>query len=352
MRILKRCLTTLLLFIMLFALAPSAPADARGLTVTNRGIRYEKADGTYVRRAWQKHRGKYYYFKSNGYAARSRWVGNYYVDKNGRRLTGTWVGSRFVDARGRKVTSKSLKLSAPSAILIDADNGKIIYQKNANRKRANASTTKIMTAMLAIENGKGSEVVTFSDYAASQEPVKLYAGTGARFYLKDMMYALMLPSYNDVAVAVAEHIGGSEAKFVRMMNRKAKEIGCTRTTFVTPSGLDRGKHGTTAADMAKITRYALKNSAFRRIIKRKSYGFKSLSGGKSYRVTSSNQYLGNMRGMLGGKTGFTSKAGHCFIGAVKRGSKTYISVVLGAPNSQARWSDTRKLLQFGFKNYK
>ncbi len=349
----KKSLFLALLFLLLFAVAPSGIREVKAGMVTNaKGVRYQKQDGTYLKKKWKKYRGKYYYFKWNSYAAKKQWVGDYYVNEKGERVTSTWVGRYFLDARGKKVTSKSLKLSSPSAILVDADTGKIIYQKKASRKRANASTTKIMTAILALENGDMDDLVTFSQYAAGQEAVKLYAAAGEQYRLGDLMYAMLLPSYNDVATAVAEHIGGSVSRFAKMMNKKAKEIGCKKTTFVTPSGLDEGNHGTTAADLAKMARYALKNKTFRKIIKTKSYQFSCVSNGRTFTVQTTDQFLGSMKGAMGVKTGYTSKAGHCFVGALKRNGKTYISVVLGAPDSEARWSDTRKLMNFGIKNWK
>ena len=142
--------------------------------------------------------------------------------------------------------------------MINADTGKVIYSKNADVPHANASTTKIMTCILALENCKLNEKVKFSPYAASIEASKLYANAGEVFYLRDLLYSLMLPSHNDTAVAIAEHVSGSADKFVKLMNKKAAEIGCTNTHFATPNGLDAGyNHYTTASDLAKIARYAL-----------------------------------------------------------------------------------------------
>lgn len=322
-----------------------------GLRKTQKGIRYQRANGTYVKRDWKQAGGDWYYFNKKGYAVTNKWVGSYYLGADGKMKKSTWVGKKFVDASGKKVTKSSLSLSSPSAILIDYKTGKVIYQKNANVKRANASTTKIMTAILALEQGDMDDIVTFSSYAASQEAVKLYANPGEQFKLGDLMYAMLLPSYNDVATAIGEHIGGSASKFASMMNKKARELGCKNTTFVTASGLDEGNHGTTAADLAKIARYAFSKKEFRQIIKTKNYQFSSTSSGRRFYVTNSNSLLGSMSGVVGMKTGYTSKAGHCFVGTLRRNGKVYISVVLGAPSSSARWSDTRKLLDFAAKNY-
>ena len=323
-----------------------------GRRVTKKGTRYQLASGKYLKSAWKKIKGSRYYFNKKGYMVTNAWVGKYYLTESGKMASGTWIGSKFVDASGKKVTSGSISISSPSAILIEKDTGKVIYKKNAGTKRSNASTTKIMTAILALENCELDEKVTFSSFAASQEAVKLYANAGEQFYLKDLMYALLLPSYNDVAVAIAEHVSGSQKAFAKQMNAKAKEIGCKNTTFVTASGLDEKNHGTTAADLAKIARYALKNAAFRKIIKKQSYSFTSTSSGRQFWVTTTDEFLTSMKGALGVKTGYTSKAGYCFVGALKYKGKTYISVVLGASTSDARWADTRKLMKFAKKNVK
>lgn len=322
-----------------------------GLRETPKGKRYQQADGRYLKNKWKETGGHWYYFNKKGYAVTRKWVDNCYLGKDGKMAASTWVGKRFVDASGRRVTEKSLSLSSPSAILVDYKTGKILYQKNADTKRANASTTKIMTAILALEQGDMDDIVTFSRHAAAQEAVKLYANPGEQFRLGDLMYAMLLPSYNDVATAIGEHIGGSPSGFAAMMNRKARELGCKNTTFVTASGLDEGNHGTTASDLAKMARYAFSKKDFRRIVKTRSYRFSSTSSGRSFSVQTTDSFLGSMQGAAGIKTGFTSKAGYCFVGVLKYRGRTYLSVVLGAPTSSARWSDTEKLMEFAMKNY-
>ena len=198
---------------------------------------------------------------------------------------------------------------------MNADTGQIIYGKNENVAHANASTTKIMTCILALENCKLNEKVKFSPYAASIEPSKLYANAGEIFYLKDLLYSLMLPSHNDTAVAIAEHVSGSTAKFVKLMNKKAAEIGCTNTHFATPNGLDAGyNHYTTASDLAKIAQYAIKKPMFRKLVSTGYYSFSNLNTGRSYSIGTTNALLGNVPGVQGMKTGYTNKAGYCFVG--------------------------------------
>ena len=163
-------------------------------------------------------------------------------------------------------------LYALSAVLMDGDSGRVLYEKEGYTPRPNASTTKVLTCILALENGAGDDYVMVSKKATFQPEVKLGLKEGEQYYLEDLLYSLMLKSHNDTAVAIAEHIGGSVEGFARMMNEKAKEIGCTNTHFVTPNGLDGadagGIHQTTARDLALIMRYAVQNKAFLHIAPR------------------------------------------------------------------------------------
>ena len=184
-----------------------------------------------------------------------------------------------------------------------------------------------------------NETVKFSARATALEPTKLYARTGETFYMRDLLYSLMVPSHNDTAAAIAEHISGSQSKFVSLMNKKAAQLGCTDTHFATPNGLDAGyTHYTTASDLAKIARYAIKKPAFRKIISTKSYSFKSLNTNRRFTVSTTNALLGNMPGVIG--------MGLC----QSQKGNTYISVVLGGPNSNARWRDSRILLNYAYKH--
>lgn len=290
---------------------------------------------------WKTVSGKRYYFKKNGqaYTGRHKISGTYYT----------------FDSKGVLIsTGAKLTVSSDCAILINADTGKVLFEKSADTKHANASTTKIMTCILALENAKLTDTVTASANAAAQEPTKLYMKAGETFTLKDLLYSLMLPSHNDTAVALAEHISGSTDKFAQLMNQKAKALSCTNTNFITPNGLDNDgvhsfNHYTTARDMAKIAQYALKNSTFRQIIGTSTYSFKSKQG-NAYKVSTTNALLGSLSGIIGGKTGYTNKAGQCFVGAVKgKNGNTYISVTLGASSSTARWNDARTLLNYAYK---
>lgn len=254
------------------------------------------------------------------------------------------------------------RLYARSAVLMDADSGRILFAKNGQEQRAMASTTKIMTCILALENGDLSDEVAVSAEAASQPAVRLGMREGQRFYLKDLLYSLMLESHNDSAVAVAEHIGGSVEGFASMMNKKAMELGCGDTYFITPNGLDAedktGVHHTTAEDLARIMKYCImdseKRDAFLEITRTESYTFSDCEGNGSYSCINHNSFLHMMEGALSGKTGFTAEAGYCYVGALRQDDRTFIVALLacGWPNNKGyKWSDTRKLMEYALENY-
>jgi len=253
------------------------------------------------------------------------------------------------------LVTEDLSLHALSSLLLDATNNRVLYEENGYKKMAMASTTKIMTCIVILENANLGDVVTVSSYAARMPDVQLNINTGDQYYLKDLLYSLMLESHNDVAVALAEHVGGSVEGFATMMNKKAKELGCENTHFVTPNGLDAEGHYTTARDLAVIASYAIKNDKFIAITNTSSHVFKEIKKGRSYSVSNKNRFLYMMEGAIGIKTGFTGDAGFCFVGAIKRANKTLISVVLGCgwpPNKSLKWSDTSELMNYGFDNYK
>ena len=261
---------------------------------------------------------------------------------------------------GDEITAS--QLYAQSAVLMDADSGRILFAKNGQEERAMASTTKIMTCILALENGDLSEEITVSAEAASQPAVRLGMREGQRFRLNDLLYSLMLESHNDSAVAVAECVGGTVEGFAAMMNRKAMELGCSDTYFITPNGLDAedetGKHHTTAADLARIMKYCImdseKKDAFLEITRTESYQFSDCDGSGSYSCSNHNSFLHMMEGALSGKTGFTADAGYCYVGALRRDDRTFIVALLacGWPNNKGyKWSDTRKLMDYALENY-
>lgn len=246
------------------------------------------------------------------------------------------------------------QVNALSAVLIDGDTGRILWGKNEDVPMAMASTTKIMTAIVTLENADISRKTTISKNATLAPPVKMYLQQGEVLTLEQLLYALLMQSSNDAAVAIAEDVGGNVENFCKMMNKKAKELGCIDTEFVTPNGLDKGNHHSTAYDMALIGAYAIKNSEFIKISNTKNISFSSNK--KSYSIVNKNQLLNSYNGAIGIKTGFTGKAGHCFVGAAKRGNVTLVSVVLasgwGTAGKAKKWSDTVKILNYGFDNYK
>lgn len=249
-------------------------------------------------------------------------------------------------------------LYAKSAVLMDAESGRVLYEKNGYEHMPNASTTKIMTCILALEEGNPESEVKVSSYAASMPQVRLGMSKDDSFRLKDLLYSLMLESHNDSAVAIAEHIGGSVEGFAAKMNQKASELGCKDTYFITPNGLDAsdgtGVHGTTAEDLATIMSYCIRNKEFLEITRTPSYQFTNLAGTKHYNCNNHNAFLQMMEGALSGKTGFTGNAGYCYVGALQREERTFIVALLacGWPNNKTwKWADTGALMNYGLENY-
>ena len=265
------------------------------------------------------------------------------------------AGSLWVHGEESGEDEESLSgLYARAAVLADGENGRILWGKNEDEPMAMASTTKIMTCLVALENAQLSDLVEISEYAAGMPDVQLNAVAGDSFYLEDLLYALMLESDNDVAVAIAEHVGGSVEAFAEMMNVRAEELGCTQTCFVTPNGLDAEGHCTTAAELAKIASEAIKNETFVKIINTESHSFSNIEGTRQYQVNNKDAFLQLMDGAFGIKTGFTGDAGYCFVGALNSEGRIYISVVLGSgwpPNKSYKWKDTVSLMNYGIEKY-
>ncbi len=256
-------------------------------------------------------------------------------------------------------SQEDLGLYAKAAALMDGETGRVLYGKNEKEFMPNASTTKILTCILAIENGSPDQICTASEYACTMPETKCGFSQGDRFYLKDLLYSLMLESHNDSAVVIAESIGGSVEKFADMMNAKASEIGCENSHFITPNGLDASdetsSHGTTAADLARIMNYCRKNDTFLEITRTKNYSFEDLDKKHTYQLSNKNSFLDMESGALTGKTGYTSKAGYCYVCAYQKNGRTYTIALLacGWPNHKNyKWSDSRKLIAYGNENYK
>jgi D-alanyl-D-alanine carboxypeptidase (penicillin-binding protein 5/6) len=249
--------------------------------------------------------------------------------------------------------AKAPDVEAHGAILMDARSGRVLWGHNEHDRLAMASTTKIMTAVLALESGKQEDIVTVSKRAATTPKVKMSLTAGEKIRMYDLMLALMLESSNDAAVAVAEHIGGTVEGFCEQMTAKAIKLGAKDTIFATPNGLDEGIHHSTAYDMAVITRYALGLPGFLELANTPSAKFKSDT--REYEMTNFNRLLNEYPGANGVKTGYTGAAGHCLVGAAKRDGMQLISVVLasgwGDKGRAQKWADTKALLDYGFKNY-
>ena len=249
-------------------------------------------------------------------------------------------------------------LYARSAVLMDADTGRILYEKNGEEVLPMASTTKIMTLLVTLENADLEGTVTVSSYAASMPDVQLNIREGERYRLKDLCYSMMLESHNDAAAAIAEHVGGSVEGFASMMNQKARDLGCYHTYFITPNGLDaedeHGVHSTTAEDLARIMRFCMQNDTFLSITREPSWNFTDLDGTRSFTVNNKNAFLNMMVGALTGKTGFTNDAGYCYVGALEREGKRLIVALLacGWPGNRTwKWSDTQTLMNYGLDTY-
>lgn len=293
------------------------------------------------------------------------------------------------------------QLYAQAAVLMDADSGRVLYGKNEDEVLAMASTTKIMTCIIALENAQPEEMVDISSYAAGMPAVKLGVRKGEQYQLQDLLYSLMLESHNDVAVAIAEHVGkqlildepkkwsvseemlskcaadytAEESKqavaaFAELMNQKAKELGCENTWFITPNGLDAEEavqteggetqekfHSTTAKELALIMSYCVlgspKSDVFLEITQTPTHTFSS-ENGRSFACYNHNAFLNMMPDTISGKTGFTNRAGYCYVGALENDGRTFIVALLacGWPNNKNyKWSDTRKLMEYGMDNY-
>lgn len=239
--------------------------------------------------------------------------------------------------------------TAKAACLINAVTGETVFEKNSDTKMSMASTTKIMTLLVALENSKMSERVTVSHNAVIQEGSSAYLEENAQMTMKDLLYGLMLNSGNDAAVAVAEHISGSTEGFAEEMNKLAKKIGAENTHFNNPNGLDEEGHYTTARDLAKITCYGLKNKRFVEIASTKSYTAKLLrQSGDVYKIDyeNHNRLLREYEGCIGVKTGYTEKSGRCLVSAAKRNGAVYVAVTLNCPDD---WAEHKAMLDYGFK---
>lgn len=249
-------------------------------------------------------------------------------------------------------TSSSLdsaSLNSRACIVLDRKSNRIIYGKNEKNKVKMASTTKIMTATIVIENYDLSKTVEISKKAAGTGGSRLGLKQGDKISVLDLLHGLMLCSGNDAAVALAETVAGGIPEFSDMMNNKAKELGLENTHFESPHGLDSDNHYTTAYDLSLLTNYALNNETFLKIVGTKNYTV--TINGYPKNITNTNELLGTLNGVYGVKTGFTNGANRCLVTACKRNDLDIICVVLGCDTKNFRTKDSIKLIEYTFQNY-
>lgn len=239
-------------------------------------------------------------------------------------------------------------IAAEAAVVMDLNSGQIVWSKNENETRAPASTTKILTALIAIEKGNLQDEVTVSEDAVRVEGTRVYLVAGEKQTLEDLLYAMLLNSANDAAYAIAEHIGGTIEGFAQMMNEKARELGAVNTNFVNSSGLSEENHYTTAVDLAHIARAAMENPTFREIVTTQNRKWEGAEWTST--LVNGNKLLNTYEGAIGVKTGYTREARWCLVSAAERNDESFLAVVLGSDNNQV-WSDSRALLDYGFDNF-
>jgi D-alanyl-D-alanine carboxypeptidase (penicillin-binding protein 5/6) len=240
------------------------------------------------------------------------------------------------------------KIRSRSALVVDATTGKVLYAKNPNLKLRPASTVKLMTAIVAIENANFTDITTVSKRAVRVSPSKVGLKVGDRVSIETLLYAALVKSGNDAAAVLAEAVAGSERKFVQLMNRKAAEIGAKNTKFKNPHGLPSPGQYTTASDLSKIMTYALTYPRLREIIGTRVVEVLTENGHAIF-LKNTNKLLWSEDDLIGGKTGYTRRARHCFVCAAERGDSKLIVVVLGSPNRKTLWKESGKLLHEGFE---
>lgn len=236
----------------------------------------------------------------------------------------------------------ALDVSAKSAILMDGDQGQVLWEKNADQKSLIASTTKIMTALVVLEHAALDETVTVDAGAVGIEGSSMYLKAGEELTVEDLLYGLMLSSGNDAAVALSIHVAGSPEEFAKLMNEKARELGLQNTHFANPNGLDSEENYATARSLGQLAAAAMKNDSFRTIVSTKSYNC------PEHYMTNHNKLLWQYEGAVGVKTGFTKQAGRILVGSAERDGRRLVSVTINAP---ADWSDHKKLFDYGFTCY-
>ena len=256
------------------------------------------------------------------------------------------------DIESTETSSDNLEIptiNSRAYVVIDRKSNTILVGKNENQKKKMASTTKIMTALVVIENCNLSDTVEVSKKAAGTGGSRLGLKTGDKITVYDLLYGLMMCSGNDAAVSLAEHVAGSISGFADLMNKKAQELGLSNTHFVTPHGLDEDEHYTTAYELAILANHAMNNEIFAKIVGTKNYTI--TINGYPKALTNTNELLGVLNGVYGIKTGFTNGANRCLVTSCKRGDMDIICVVLGADTKKYRTTDSIKLIEYAFNHF-
>jgi serine-type D-Ala-D-Ala carboxypeptidase (penicillin-binding protein 5/6) len=247
----------------------------------------------------------------------------------------------------RPRAAAEMKIAAKAAVLMSAQTGKILWTQNQDLRLPPASTAKILTALVVLDHGRTSDIVTIPAEALRVSGATTQLTAGEKLSVSDLLHAMLLGSSNDAATALALHTGASIDKFVQRMNHKAQTLGAIRSRFFNPTGMPHPKQLTTAQDLALITQAALENSEFRRIIGKRTYRWRSLRWQGT--IQNSNKLLTSYDGAIGVKTGNTREAGYCLVAAAQRSGQSFIAVVLKS-EEKAVWQDAKKLLDYGFKH--
>lgn len=258
------------------------------------------------------------------------------------------LGDAAVADLPAEAASKAPDLDAAAGVLMTAD-GRVLWSRSPDEERAMASTTKIMTAIVALENASLDEPVVVSQRAASIGEAAARLRAGGTYPLGTLLEAMLVKSGNDASIAIAEHVGGGVEGFAGMMNDKADQLGLENSAFVNPHGLDAPGHYTSAADLATLARYAMANDEFRRMVALESVTIDSQSG--PVELENSNVLIGTLEGATGVKTGWTSRAGYSLVASAERGGIELFAVILGMPDEMERFQEAGLLLEWGFVHY-
>lgn len=243
------------------------------------------------------------------------------------------------------------QIMAPAAVVLDLKTGQVLYAKEATRRMYPASTTKILTALVVLQNAKLDDRIRASERAACTEGSAIWLRKGEEMTVRDALYALLLNSANDVATALAEKVGGSVGNFVRLMNQTARACGATDSHFNNPHGLPDENHYTTALDLARITRVAMGNKVFREIVATKTKTIRRSAPEDLSLLVNHNKLLWRYEGATGVKTGYTTQAGQCLVASAQRDGRELVAVVLGSVGANV-WQDAAVLLDYGFSAYR